>query len=111
VVDVVFFQLAYKFSSRSRSRLCPCHVIPFTRGLQSCVSSSSNCWGEHGRSVGEDVTGRYSRFFCGGFCRRLAGKQNEKKVLGLAEKAVTGQTRRNTEEARPVMRDKKYHVG
>lgn len=65
--------------------------------------------GEHGQCVGEDVTGRFSCFVCGWFYRRLAGKQNAKKVLGLAKKEVTRQARRNTEEARPVMTHTKYH--
>lgn len=85
-----------------------------TRGsTNSSVPSKFELWpngGEHGRCVGEDVTGCYSRFVCGRFYRRLAGKQNAKKVLGLAEKEVTRQACRNTEEARPVMTHTKYHA-
>ncbi len=84
-------------------------VTPKSRDATSRRSSSSALWptgGEHGRCVGEDVTGRFSCFVCGWFYRRLAGKQDAKKVLGLAEKEVTGQARRNTEEARPVMTPK-----
>lgn len=88
-------------------------MIAFTRVFPPAAAFQTQLWlngGEHGRCVGEDVTGCFSRFIRGGFCRRLAGKQNAKKVLGLAEKAVAGQTRRNTEEARPVMTDTNYHA-
>lgn len=69
----------------SRDTRSHTHVFQQTSQTRAVVNG-----GEHGRCVWEDITGHYPSFVCRWFCGWMAGKQNAKKILGLAEEAFTG---------------------